>query len=105
MIPTDIVVDKDVMIVRMDGNDKPDIQHSNYLAYDNGIQDFKLNVEELKKNLDDSRFAFWLEMSLKYAISIHNSVRGQGSSDVIMLMSQENFESIWNKTLPNTGKI
>lgn len=103
--PTNISVNKDVMIARHDGNNKPDIQHSNFLVYDNTMHDYELNVEELKKNLDDSRFAFWLEMTLKYAFSIQDSVRGSGASDVIMFQSQENFESIWNKKLSNTGKI
>ena len=86
------------LIIRYDDNGKVDHSRSRELVMDNSFDDMELNAEKLKEVIEsDPRNLFWLQETLKYAMRVQDSVRNNGSSDVIMFQSQEWFEDIWQK--------
>jgi len=85
-------------IIRYDETGNIDHSRSRELILDTSFDDRELNLEKLTEVIQSNpNGMFWLQETLKYAMRVQNSVRNNGSSDVIMFQSQEWFDDIWQK--------
>jgi hypothetical protein len=92
------MLDKEKVLVYLDSNHKPDHSRTNYVYENEFYDDLKVNrFKFIWHCLTKKRFFFWLIESLKYALRMHDSIRGTGASDVIMLLSEDAFHQIWEK--------
>ena len=87
------------MILRFDADGNVDPYRTKVINPDCTFDKLKFDFDKLKELIEaNDPKLYWLELTIKYALKYHETIRNEGASDVVMFTCLEYFEDLWKKT-------